>query len=75
MRKYRLLVKHHCNKSKYAISEESNEPNSRYQPKTHFWARFGPKWANMSPKNFEQTRNSQLTVKHHYNESKYAISE
>ena len=28
------------------------------------WAQFGPKWANMSPKNFEQTKNSQLTVKH-----------
>ena len=68
MRKCRLLVKHHCNKSKYAISEESNEPNLRYQPKNPFLgpirAQFGPKWANKSPKNFEQTKNSQLTVKY-----------
>ena len=40
--KPQLLVKNHCNKSKYAISEESNEPNFKYQPKTHFWAQFGP---------------------------------
>ena len=39
---YRLLVKNHYNESKHAISEESDEPNSRYQPKTHFWAQFGP---------------------------------
>ena len=39
------------------------------------WAQFGPKWANMSPKNFKQTKISQLTVKHHCNQSKYAISD
>ena len=25
-----LIVKHHCNQSKYAISEESDEPNSKF---------------------------------------------
>ena len=65
MRKYRLLAKHHCNKSKYAISEESNEPNSRYQPKTHFWAQFGPKWANFKPKYFFQAQLTPVANKHH----------
>ena len=51
-KKSQLTVKHHCNQSKYAISEESNEPNSRYQPKTHFWAQLGPKWAYFGPKYF-----------------------
>ena len=36
--KLRLIVDHHCNQSKYAITEESDEPNLIYQPKTHFWA-------------------------------------
>ena len=36
-----LTVKHRWNQSKYAISEESDEPNSRYQPKTHFGPNLG----------------------------------
>ena len=40
-----------------------------------FWPILALKWANESPKNFEQTKKSQLTVKHHCNQSKYAISE
>ena len=61
------MVRYHYNQSKYALSEEADEPNSKYQPKPQFLAhkraQIGPKWANMSPKNFQQTKNSQLTVK------------
>ena len=120
------IVRHHYNQSKYALSEEADEPKSKYQPKPLFlahsspkmgqwepqkfrtdekisinsltslqsieicnirrikwtklkilaknpfsgqiWAQFGPKWAKMSPKNFEQTKNSQLKVKHPWNQ-------
>ena len=45
------------------MSEESDEPNSRYQPKTHFWAQFGSNLGlngpTRAPKNFEPTKNSQ----------------
>ena len=54
--KSRLIDTRHCNQSKYAISEESDLPKSRYQPKPHFWAQFGPKWASFGPKYF-LTRN------------------
>ena len=40
-----------------------------------FWPILALKWANESPKNFEQTKKSQLTFKYHCNQSKYAISE
>ena len=48
----RSIDGHHCNKLKYALSEESDEANLRYQPKTHFWAQFGPKMPILRPKHF-----------------------
>ena len=40
-----LIVKYHWNQSECAISDKSNESESRYLLKTRFWTKFGPKMA------------------------------
>ena len=40
-----LVVKYHWNQSECAISDKSNESESKYLPKTRFWTKFGPKMA------------------------------
>ena len=44
--------------------QKNQMTQTRVISKKHFWAQVGPKWANKGLKTFEQTKNSQLTVKH-----------